>query len=416
MIAVREAIERILAGVAVLPEEAVPLLEAQDRVLAETVISPLDLPAHTNSAMDGYAVRSADVRGARKDAPKRLRVIETVPAGRFPSLAVGEGEATRIFTGAPLPDGTDGVVRQEDTEASGGEVAILDDRDAGRNFRPAGEDLKRGATVFEAGTVLTAAQLGVLASMATRRVRVRRRARVGILASGDEIADLDEAEAILSGRKTATSNSYTLHALIRDTGAIPVPLGIARDTLDSVKEHLERGAREADLVLSTGGVSVGEHDFVRDALNALGASMDFWRVRMRPGSPLGFAHIGNTPWIGLPGNPVSAMVCYELFVRPAVRKMQGCRDLFRRAVRVALEEPVRTPGRLTHFLRAVVRETPDGFLARLTGPQGSGILTSMAKANALLVVPEQRDDVLVGETLSAILLGDAGAFVEMPPV
>ena len=416
MIAVREAMDRILAGVTVLPEEEVPLLDAQDRVLAETVVSPLDLPAHTNSAMDGYAVRGEDVKGASKDAPKRLRVIESVAAGRFPTRAVGAGEATRIFTGAPLPEGSDGVIRQEDTEAAGTEVLIRDDRDAGRNFRVAGEDLKKGATVFGPGTVLAAAQLGVLASMAKSRVRVHRRARVAILASGDEIADLDEEEAILAGRKTATSNSYTLHALVRDAHAVPVPLGIARDDLESVREHLERGVNGADLIVSTAGVSVGEHDFVRDALVAVGASMDFWRVSMRPGSPLGFAHIGTTPWIGLPGNPVSTMVCFELFVRAALRKMQGHQDLFRRTERVTLEEPVHTPGRLTHFLRAVVRETPDGFVARLTGPQGSGILTSMAKANALLIVPEQRDDVLAGETLSAVLLGDAGAFVDRQPV
>jgi len=416
MIAVREAMDRILAGVAALPEEEVPLLAAQDLVLAETVTSPLDLPAHTNSAMDGYAVRSADVKGATREAPKRMRVVESVAAGGFPAKAIGPGEATRIFTGAPLPEGADGVIRQEDTEASGNDVAILDDRDAGRNFRLAGEDLRKGAVVFEPGTALTAAQLGVLASMARAHVRVRRPARVAILASGDEIADLDEADAILAGRKTATSNSYTLHALVRDTHAVPVPLGIARDDLDSVREHLERGVHQADLIVSSAGVSVGEHDFVRDALVAAGANMEFWRVRMRPGSPLAFAHIGTTPWIGLPGNPVSTMVCYELFVRPALRKMQGHRDLFRRTVRVALEEPVRTPGRLTHFLRAVVRETPDGFTARLTGPQGSGILTSMAKANALLIVPEQRDDVLAGETLSAVLLGDAWAFVGAPPV
>jgi molybdopterin molybdotransferase len=408
--------DEILAGVVTLPAEEVPLLEAQDRVLAERVVSPLDLPARTNSAMDGYAVKGADVRGASKQSPKRLRVIESVAAGQVPTRAVSAGEATRIFTGAPLPEGTDGVIRQEDTEAAEGEVAILDDRDAGRNFRLAGEDLRKGAMVFEPGTVLAAAQLGVLASMAKSRVLVHRRARVAILASGDEIADLDEAEAILAGRKTATSNSYTLHALVRDAGAIPVPLGIAKDTLASVREHLEKGVREADVVVSTAGVSVGEHDFVRDALTALGATMGFWRVTMRPGSPLGFAHIGATPWIGLPGNPVSTMVCYELFVRPAVRKMQGHRALFRRTVRVALEEPARTPGRLTHVLRAIVRETPDGFVARLTGPQGSGILTSMARANALLIVPEQRDDVLAGETLSAVLLGDAGAFVEKAPV
>jgi len=412
MIPVREAIDRILAGVSPLAVEEVPLLAAQDRVLAEAVDSPIELPPRTNSAMDGYAVRADDVHGATKDAPKRLRILEELPAGRLPTKPIGPGECARIFTGAALPEGSDGVIRQEDTEREDDTVAIFDDRDAGRNFRLAGEDLRRGARVFEPGTVLGAAQLGVLASMAKARVRVHRRARVAILASGDEIADLDEADAILAGEKVASSNSYTLHALIRDAGGIPMPLGIAKDTLESVRSLFERGMREADLIVSTAGVSVGEHDFVRDALDSLGATMDFWRVAMRPGSPLGFAFLGEVPWIGLPGNPVSTMVCFELYVRPAMRKMQGHRALFRRTVQVTMDEAARTPGRLTHFLRVVVREERGVLHASLTGPQGSGILTSMAKANALLVVPEGRDGVLPGETVTAILLGEAQAFGE----
>jgi len=413
---VREATDRIVAGVKVLGTEEVQLLDARDRVLAEPVDSPLTLPPRTNSAMDGYAVRAADVRGASKAAPKRLVIIEELPAGRLPSKSIAAGQCARIFTGAALPEGSDGVIRQEDTERSGDSVAIFDDRDAGKNIRLAGEDLKKGTRVFEPGTVLGAAQLGVLASMAMQRTKVHRRARVAILASGDEIADLDQAAAILAGDKIATSNSYTLHALIQDAGAVPVQLGIAADTLESVTALLERGAREADLIVSTAGVSVGEHDFVRAALEKLGATMDFWRVQMRPGSPLGFAHVKGVPWIGLPGNPVSTMVCYELFVRPAVRKMQGHRDLFRRTVKVVMDEAAKTPGRLTHFLRGVIREDAGTLKAKLTGPQGSGILTSMARANALLVIPEGRDAVLPGETVIAILLGDARAFGPVPPV
>lgn len=415
-VSVREAIDRILAGTSLLPVEEVPLLEAQDRVLVESVDSPIDLPPHTNSAMDGYAVRAADVRGASKAAPKRLAIIEELPAGRMPSKSVGAGQCARIFTGAALPQGSDCVIRQEDTERDGDVALILDERDAGKNFRLAGEDLKKGARIFEPGTTLGAAQLGVLASMAKARVKVRARPRVAILASGDEIADLDEAEAILAGTKIATSNSYTLHALVRDAGGIPVMLGIARDTLASMREHFERGLREADIIVSTAGVSVGEHDFVRDALEALGATMDFWRVAMRPGSPLGFAQVRGKPWIGLPGNPVSTMVCYELFVRPALRKMQGHAALHRRTVQAQMEEPAKTPGKLTHFLRGVVRDDGGVLKARLTGPQGSGILTSMARANALLVIPEGRDAVLPGETVTAILLGDAGAFAPALPV
>jgi molybdopterin molybdotransferase len=398
---VREAIDLVVGGVRRLPDE-------ED--------SPLDLPAHTNSAMDGYAVRGADVRGATLNTPKRLRLVEEVQAGGFPSRALGPGEATRIFTGAPLPEGADGVIRQEDTGREGDEVSVQSDRDAGKNVRRAGEDLRRGARVFSAGARLGPAEIGVLASMAKARVCVVRRARVGLLASGDEIADLDEPDAILSGRKTASSNTYTLDALVRRAGAEPVHLGIAKDTLEDMRARFARGFAECDLVVSTAGVSVGEHDFVHAALEALGLERAFWKVRMRPGSPLAFGTVGGVPWIGLPGNPVSTMVCFELFVRPAILKMQGHAAVFRRAIRVVTDEPVRTNGRLAHFLRAVVREEGGAWHVRLTGPQGSGILTSMARANALLIVPEDRNDVPVGETLAAIPLEDGWPLCSEPPI
>jgi len=413
---VREAIAMIVGGVSLLPVEEVALPDALGRVLAEDVDSPLTLPARTNSAMDGFAVLSADVRGAAQGAPRRLRVVEEVRAGSVPTRAIGPGEATRVFTGAPLPEGADGVIRQEDTRRDGETVEVLDDRDAGRNVRFAGEDLKAGARVLDAGTVLGAAHLGVLASIARARVRVRRAARVGIIASGDEIADLDEAEAILAGRKTASSNSYTLGALVRLAGAVPVQLGIAADTPAGVREVVERGLPGCDLLVSTAGVSVGEYDFVRTVLDGLGCRWIVSKVRMRPGSPTSFGIVRGVPWIGLPGNPVSTMVCFELFVRPAILKMQGHTLLFRRTVEAVTEEPLKTPGRLTHFLRAVARETPGGWRARLTGPQGSGILTSMVRANALLIVPEDADELPAGVTLDAILLDDTFMLARESPV
>ena len=416
MISVREAMDRVVAGVDLLEAEEVALMETLGDVLAEDVESPITLPARTNSAMDGFAVRAADVRGASRKTPRRLRVIEEVRASGVPSRPIGKGEATRVMTGAPLPEGADGVIRQEDAEFAGDNVAILDDRDAGRNVRFAGEDLQKGARVFAAGTPLGPAQIGVLASMAMARVRVRRRARVGILASGDEIVDLDQAAAILAGAKTASSNSYTLDALIRLAGAVPVTLGIAADTGQSVREHLERGVADCDLIVSTAGVSVGEYDHLRPVLEEMGCEMAFAKVRMRPGSPTSFGIVRRVPWIGLPGNPVSTMVCFELFVRPAIRKMQGHTLLYRRTVQAVTEEPLKTPGRLMHFLRAVVRETPEGVRARLTGPQGSGILTSMAKANALLIVPEEADEVPAGTKLSALLLDDSRTMTVEPPL
>lgn len=416
MIAVSEALARIVAGVAPLGTEDVALPDALGRVLAEDVDSPLTLPPRTNAAMDGYAARAADVRGATRERPARLRVVEEIRAGALPAKGIGPGEAARIFTGAPLPDGADGVVRQEDTRPDGRDVAVLDDRDAGRNVRLAGEDLQQGARVLDAGARLGAAQLGVLASVAHGRVRVWRRARVGILACGDEIADLDEADAILAGRKTASSNSYTLDALVRLAGAAPVGLGIAADTKDSVREHVARGIASCDLLVTTAGLSVGAYDYVRSVLEEMGGEMVVSRVRMRPGSPTSFGRVRGVPWIGLPGNPVSTMVGFELFVRPAVLRMQGHTALFRPTVRVVAEDPIRTPGRLTHFLRAVALETPDGWRARLTGPQGSGILTSMARANALLIVPEAVEELPAGASLAALLLDDGRAMTDQPPV
>ena len=416
MLTPTEAARLILEHVAPLPPERRALREALDLVLTEDVSSPIDLPAWDNSAMDGYAARAADVEQASAGRSVTLTVIETVPAGRFPTRPLGPGEATRIFTGAPLPAGADTVVRQEDTavgEAS--RVTVLSGRDARKNVRHRGEDIRKDAVVLTAGTSLGPAQLGVLASITHGRPLVHPPPRVAFLGSGDEIVDLDRAPEILAGQKIATSNSYTLFAMIRRAGGIPVDLGVARDTKESLREHLA-GAKNCDLLVTTAGVSVGEHDFVRDVLTELGCEIKLWRIRMRPGAPLGFGLLGRTPWIGLPGNPVSTMVTFELFVRPAIRRLLGHPLPFRRTVPVRVADPITLGPKLRHFLRAVVGpEGPGGVLtARLTGPQGSGILTSMARANALLIVPEDRPTVAPGETLAALLLDDPHHVAEAP--
>jgi molybdopterin molybdotransferase len=400
-----EAANRILLDVRRQPALRVPLDDALGSVLAEDVVSPLDIPAWTNSAMDGYAARGQDVRGASESQPVRLTVVEHLPAGRFPSRVIGPGECARIFTGAPLPEGADSVIRQEDTDEGARTVTIIKDRDVGVNTRQAGEDIRKGARVLTEGTELGAAQLGVLASLAIAHPLVYRRPRVGILGSGDEIVDVNQPEAILSGRKIASSNSHTLKALVRQTGGEPVNLGIAADTRESLKQHLGQAA-DCDLLVTSAGISVGEHDFLRSVLEELGTTMRFWKLRMRPGAPVGFGLLGALPWIGLPGNPVSTMVTYELFVRPAVRKMMGHALPFRRSVRVRLAEPISLKPKLQHFLRAVVTETDQGPEARLTGPQGSGILTSMARANALLVIPEGQHETPVGALVDALVLND----------
>ncbi|CAN5795703.1 molybdopterin molybdotransferase MoeA [soil metagenome] len=404
-LAAAEAASRILDEVRRQPALRMPLDDALDAVLAEDVVSPLDIPAWTNSAMDGYAARGEDVRGASDERPVRLEVVEHLPAGRFPSRAIGPGECARIFTGAPLPEGADSVIRQEDTDQGPDVVTIVRDRDIGVNIRRAGEDIRKGQTVLGEGSELGPAQLGVLASLAVANPLVFRQPRVAVLGSGDEIVDVDQPEEILSGRKTASSNTHTLLALIRRAGAEPVNLGIARDTPASLREHLTR-ALDADLLVTTAGISVGEHDYLRGVLDELGAEQRFWKLRMRPGAPVGFGLLQGIPWIGLPGNPVSTMVTFELFVRPAIRKMAGHPLPFRRTVNVRLAEPIRLKPRLQHFLRAVVTDGPGGPEARLTGPQGSGILTSMILANALLIIPEGQFETPAGETVRALLLED----------
>jgi molybdopterin molybdotransferase len=404
-LAAAEAARRILEEVRRQPALRMPLDDALDAVLAEDVVSPLDIPPWANSAMDGYATRGADARGATEERPVRLRVVEQLPAGRFPTRTIGPGECARIFTGAPLPQGTDTVIRQEDTDQGTEVVTILRDRDVGANVRRAGEDIRKGRTVLTRGTGLGPAQLGVLASLGVAHPLVFRQPRVAILGSGDEIVDVDQPEEILSGRKIASSNTHTLLALVRRTGAEPVNLGIARDSPDSLREHLTR-ALDADLLVTTAGISVGEHDYLRAVLDELGAEQRFWRIRMRPGAPVGFGLMRGIPWIGLPGNPVSTMVTFELFVRPAIRTMAGHPLPFRRTVPVRLAEPVQLKPRLQHFLRAVVTDGSHGPEARLTGPQGSGILSSMILANALLILPEGQLETPAGATVRALLLDE----------
>ena len=416
MVTPTEAARLILEHIAPLPAARRPLREVLDRVLAEDVTSPIDLPAWDNSAMDGYAARAVDVENAGAQHSVTLAVVESVPAGQFPTKPIGPGQVTRIFTGAPLPAGADTVVRQEDTApAEPGRITVVTGRDARKNVRHRAEDIRKGEVVLGGGTPLGPAQLGVLASIAHASPLVHDAPRVAFMGSGDEIVDLDRADDILSGRKVATSNSYTLQALIRRTGGIPVDLGLARDTKESLRDHLA-GARGADLLVTTAGVSVGEHDFVREVLTELGGEIKLWRIAMRPGAPVGVGLLSGTPWIGLPGNPVSAMVTFELFVRPAIRRLLGHRLPFRRTVPVCVGEPITLGPKLRHFLRAVVNPEGAGgaLTARLTGPQGSGILTSMARANALLIVPEDRPAVAAGETLPALLLDDPHHVAEAP--
>lgn len=404
-LSVQEASATILAGIHALEAERVPLRNAFGRVLADDVLSPIDHPPWDNSSMDGYAVRAADIAFATESNPVTLPVLETVRAGQRASQSVAPRTAIRIMTGAPIPDGANTVIRVEDTDAGEKWVAIRDARDAGRNVRPRGEDLRAGDVALPRGTVVGAAHLGVLASVGCALVPVHRRPRVAVLASGDEIVDVDQYDAVRRGERIVSSNSYTIVAAARAAGAEVLDLGIVGDDPTAYEAKIAR-ARGCDLLITSGGVSVGAFDFTKDVLRSLGAELHLWRIRMRPGAPLGFGTLDGMPWLGLPGNPVSAMVTFELFARPLIRRQHGETKVFRHTLDVRTHDDISLAAPLTHFLRAIVEWNSDGATARLTGPQGSGLLTSMARANALLVVPAERQFVRAGETLRAILLGD----------
>jgi len=403
---VAEASALILANARPLGAESVPLDAAHGRVLADDVTSPVSLPPWDNSSMDGYAVRAADVRGASEAKPARLRVIGTIAAGQRAAGSLGSGEAMRIMTGASVPDGADSVIRVEDTDAGASEVRIRDDRDVTRNIRKRGEDVQAGATVLHTGAVLGAAQLGVLASVGCAMPRVHRKPRVAILATGDELVPVERFDTVRDGERIVSSNSYALAAAVREAGGEPVPLGIAPDDAAEIAARLE-SARDCDVIITSGGVSVGEFDFTRDVVRQLGGTLALWRVRMRPGAPLGFGTVFNASWLGLPGNPVSALVTFELFARPLIRAMAGHRQPHRRTIEVLTAEHIELSAPLTHFLRVVLeRRGTTHPAARLTGSQSSGVLTSMARADALLVVPPEPASVPAGTLMRAIAIGE----------
>jgi molybdopterin molybdotransferase len=370
------------------PPVRIPLADAVGHILAEDVHATIPLPPWTNAGMDGYAVRAADLRGATRSAPVSLRLIGTSQAGAFPDRAVEPGEAMRIFTGAPVPSGADSVVRQEDTDRGSDIVQIVDARDAGANVRLGGADLERGAMAFAGGTEIGPRQIGLLAALAITHPMVHRAPRVGILATGDEVVSLEQVDRVLASRSLADVNGPALAALVRDAGAVPVPLGIAADTCGALRERIV-SAEQIDLLITAGGVSVGDHDHVRGVMTALGVVTPFDRVRMRPGGPTTFGVFpSGLPWLALPGNPVSAMVTFELFGRPAIAIMRGSRAPARRWQRAVLAQDVRREPILDQYIRCLIEYADDGEQRAVpTGPQGSGFLTSIARADALALIP-----------------------------
>ncbi len=428
-ITVGEALAYILSHFAPLPPEPTPLADADGRVLAEDVTSDSDIPPFANSAMDGYAVRAVDTQGAARATPRTLRVIGNVAAGYVAGATVGPGEALRIMTGAPLPDGADAVIRFEETSegdalhagaahagnrppegakaawrdvAGATEVQLYAGVQTWDNVRHAGEDVRRGQVVLARGTVIRPFEVALLAAVGHPQVLTHRRPRVAILSTGDELVDVDQP---VGPGQIRNSNSYGLAAQVRAAGGVPILLGIARDNLAELTARVEEGLAQApDLFVTSAGVSVGDYDIVKDVLDREG-TMHFWQVRMKPGKPLAFGVVRGVPLLGLPGNPVSSLVSMEQFGRPAILKMLGRPHLARPVVTVRALEAIPNKSGREHYIRAMVTRNGDGeYEARSTGEQGSGILTSLTQANAMLIVEETRTLVQPGETVRAIML------------
>jgi molybdopterin molybdotransferase len=381
-----------------LESEHVPLLEAAGRVLAEEVAADRDIPPLTNSAMDGYAVRGADLAG---QPPIRLQVVGEVAAGYVPHTTIETGQALRIMTGAPMPDGADTVVRFEDTKLDGGTVEIHKPPRPGTNVRQAGEDVRTGEIVLQPSKVLRPQEIGMLAAVGRVKAAVVRRPRVAILATGDEVVTPDQ---IPGTGQIRDANSYTVAAQAQMYGGIPLLLGVARDEEALVRAGMKKALdQQADFIITSGGVSVGDFDLVKQVLAAEG-EMHFWSLNMKPGRPLAFGVVGGIPLLGLPGNPVAAMISTELFARPALLKMQGLADSSSPTVRARLTEPIARKDGRRHYLRVRLCQTDAGYEATLTGDQGSGILNSLVQADGLAVIPEEVDQLGTGDNVEVILL------------
>ncbi|MBX3023350.1 molybdopterin molybdotransferase MoeA [bacterium] len=400
MISVREALDRVLEDLPRVGGEQVPLAVARGRVLAEAIQAPRDVPPFRNSAMDGYAVRQADVSAASASGPVVLRVLETVAAGAVASQPVAPGTAIRIMTGAPMPDGADAVVRVEDTSEVSEGVAIRAAVAPRANIREPGEDMRAGETVLEAGRLLRPADIGLLASLGMSMLRVARRPRVAIVSTGDELVDLGEP---LGPGQIVNSNAYTLAAAVEEAGAEPLHLGIVRDRPPLIRAAFA-DALNADVVLSTGGVSVGSFDYVRTILAELGYEERFWRVAQKPGKPLTFGRCGRAPVFGLPGNPVSSLVCFYLYVLPALRTMLGLDRVHLASAAATLVEGVRKAPGLTEFVRCSLQGSPDDYRARSTGTQSSGALRSLSLGDALIVGPPEAAHLDAGARVRVVLL------------
>ncbi len=412
MISVEEALQKVLDEVDILEAESVPILDTLGQVLAEDIKSDINVPPLDNSAMDGYAVRSEDTKGASENAPRYLRVIDIVIAGSISKKKVTPGTAIRIMTGAPIPIGADTVVQfertNEEKNTDNTRIGILEEIPPDLNIRRAGEDIARGTLALRKGTVIRPSEIGLMASLGHSSVKVIRRPVVAVLSTGNELVEIDNA---LPEGKIHDSNLYSITALVKKYGCIPKVLGISRDDEAELAGKLKQ-AQDADMVLTTGGVSMGDYDMVKDIL-ARDGQIVFWKVRVKPGKPLAFGKIKgrdknggakSIPHLGLPGNPVSCMVSFELFVRPALLKMMGKKNITKPIVAATMEETIINDAGRRLYNRAIVEKRNGHYYARMTGSQSSGILSSMSLANALVIIPEEKKTVKKGETVQTLML------------
>jgi molybdopterin molybdotransferase len=401
MISADKALQIVLENVTPLGIERIPFIDALGRVLAEDIKSARDIPGFDNSAMDGYAVRAGDLAQASEASPVKLNVVETVGAGQMPTRRVASGQAVRTMTGAPIAEGADAIVQVERTRGNGDSVEFLVPAEKGAFIRPRGEDLRLGEHVMSAGKTLAPADLGMLASLNRAMVEVIRRPRVAIVATGDELVDVDQAPV---GAQVVNSSAYALAGAIREAGADAVILKVARDDAREIRDRLAE-AMTFDAVLSTGGVSVGQFDHVKGALDDLGMRQLFHGVAQKPGRPLKFGTVGYRPIFGLPGNPVSTLVCFYVYARPALLKMGGKRNVGLPRVQVRCAVDIRISKDLTEFVRVKLERDGDGYLATPTGNQGSGIFSSLSRADGLLIGPSSETLLKAGAQATVLLLG-----------
>lgn len=410
MISVEEALKRIVDSFSPLGFEKVSILDALGRVIGEDIYAGRAIPPKDHSAMDGYALRSVDAHGTSPGNPVILDVIDDIPAGAIPKRRIEAGQAARIMTGAPVPEGADAVVRMEETRQEEGKVVLLAGTSIGQNIRHAGEDVRIGEKVISRGEIIRPAEVGMLTSLGRSFILVHQRPLVAIVATGNELADIDEPP---SPWKIVGSNSYTLAALVRECGGIPLQIGIAKDRREDLLVRF-RAAMRADLILSSGGVSAGDYDLVKEIMKEAGNRMQFWRVAMKPGRPLAFGSLVDVPIVGLPGNPVATMVCFEQFIRPAILKMMGHANLFRRTVRARLGEDIKKKAGTRHFIRANIQRDRENYIVVTTGRQGSGIPKSIVRANGLIILPEEATVVRKGSTVTVQLLDDSLEWMPSP--